>query len=391
MVEELTNHAVQTYYIPWPEYSMFHQFFIPINRNVTNGQVNSIISMAISTDNTIIWYDHWEDKYDADATNSTTASIKTEVWGDGIAANGCRPTLKGASCTDASDVLMAGMSFVIQNAVTVIPSRDPSVFVYDGGDKVQTNFPIAITRGGYPSKPGSVLAGAMEVMDTSFWGKNFISPVGNNTVKASFSFTAFLVMAKEANTTVQWTRKSGELRDAWVLNEGESRLITTVINQRLIADKPVQVSIITGDIDSVYESRWYTILDTAQWSKQYVTPTGESFGKTKMVLYNANDKDITVTMETRNPSNGAKILKDIKVLQSNYALSPWVQDNTGAYVYSNDPFMAMSITDAERNSTDGVRTDGQMYDWGFSVQPLNDLTAQVLIAWGYVCSRYYIV
>ncbi len=390
MVEELANHAVQTYYIPWPEFSMYHQFFIPINSNVTSGQVVSLISMSISTDNTIIWYDHWEDRYDADVTNRTTASNKTEIWGDGNAANGCQPTLKGANCTDGKDILMAGTSFVIQNEVTVIPSRLQNIFMYDGGDKVATNFPIAITRGGYPSKPGSVLAGAMEVLDTSLWGQNFISPVGNNTAKASFFYTAFLVMAKEANTTVQFANLAGTVQQSWVLNEGESRLITTGISRRLIANKPVQVSIITGDPGSVYESRWYTMLDTAQWSKEYVTPTGETFGRTKLVLYNANAYTINVTMETRNTTTGAKIFQNMTVSRANYTLSPWVQDNTGAYVKSNDQFMAMSITDAERRSSDNVTTEGQMYDWGFAVQPLSDLTAQVLIAWGYVCSLYSI-
>ena len=380
MVEELATYAVQTFYIPFPENIMFNEFFIPINRNATKGSVMSIIALAISTDNTIIWYDHWEDGYDADSTNITSASKKTEIWGDGNATNGCQPTIV---CTDAADALMAGMSFVIQNIVD--PVRNPLVYRYDGGDKVATNFPIAITRGGYPTRPGSVLAGAMEVLDTSYWGKEFIAPVGNNTVKASFDFAAFLVMAKDANTTVELRGPTtSKVVATYFLNEGESRLITTRISQPLTSDKPIQVAMITGDIDSIYESRWYSLLDLKQWSTQYVTPTGETFGKTKMVLYNPNNVSITVAMETRNRVTGAKILQNVGVPSKNYALSPYVSDGTGAYVSSSKPFLPLSITDAERFSADNKTTEGQMYDWGFPVQPLADLTSQVLIAWGYV-------
>jgi hypothetical protein len=392
MIEELTNYVVQTYYIPWPEQSMFNDFFIPINRNATKGQVTSIISLSISTDNTIIWYDHWEDGYDSDMTNVTTAKVTTEIWGDGNKTNGCQPTT--IPCTDAADKLMAGTSFVIQSNITVTPIRNTNDRKYDGGDKLGANFPIAITRGGYPTQPGSLLAGAMEVMDTSFWGKDFIAPVGNNTIvgnntfkASSFGFSAFLVMAREANTTVQLRGPAtGNVLHTWILNEGQSRLITTRISQPLTTDKPVQVAMITGDIDSLYESRWYTLLDKAQWSKQYVTPTGETFGRTKLVLYNANNYAITVSMETRLPS-GATSVVNVAVPKFNVSFSPYIQDNTGAYVYSNDQFMAMSITDSERKSWDNVTTDGQMYNWGFSVQPLDDLTSQVLVAWGYVCSR----
>ena len=361
---------------------MFNDFFVPINAHAVRNSystVMSIIALAISTDNTIIWYDHWEDGYDADSSNITSASKKTEVWGDGNASNGCQPTIR---CTDATDLLMAGTSFVIQNEVVAI--RNKAVYKYDGGDKVATNFPIAITRGGYPMNPGSLLAGAMEVLDTSSWGKEFISPVGNNTVKASFDFSAFLVMAKDANTTVQLRDPldSNKLLATHRLNEGESRLFGTKISQSLISDKPVQVAMITGDIDSIYESRWYSLLDVAQWSTKYVTPTGETFGRTKLVLYNPNNFTITVNMETRNRSTGAPIFLNMTVTRMNYALSGYVSDDTGALVTSLHKFLPLSITDAEQKSSNGNWTMCETYDWGFPVQPLDDLTSQVLIAWG---------
>jgi IgGFc binding protein len=369
MLDVLDNTALQTFYIPFPESSMFTDFFFPIRPDRSVGPVVSLISASISTDNTVIWYDHWEDGFDSDATNATTRSKTTEVWGDGNATNGCRPFLP--SCTDGTDLLKAGTSFVIQNSV-VIP-RDRLVLRWDGGDKVQTTFPIAITRGGYPAKPGSLLAGAVEVLDTDSWGKNFIAPLYPGT-KEAFEFTAFLFMAKEANTSIILPDNT-----TIVLNEGESRLVRTKQNSTLTSNKPIQVDLITGDIGSEYESRWFSLLDTAQWSNEYVSPTGEGYAKTKLVIYNPSLTNIFVAMDTL--VNGVKKTANLTVPGKKYLLSPVIPDGSGARVKSTSPFLPVSITDAEINATD-FQTGGQWFDWGFPLQPISDLTSQVLVAWG---------
>jgi hypothetical protein len=381
MLQDLETIPLQTYYIPFPETNMLYDFFIPIKKNVTKGYVRSIIAVAISTDNTIIWYDHWEDGFDTNPANATVASRTTEVWGDGNATNGCQPAI--ASCTDTTDALNAGMSFVIQNNVVVSP-RDRNVIRWDGGDKVVANFPIAITRGGYPEKPGSLLAGAVEVLDTSNWGTSFITPVGPNTPKASWEYTAFLFMAKEPNTTVTMRQANNStLNGTYILQEGESRLVRTLVSQTLLSNKPIQVDIITGDIDSEYESRWYSLLDFKHWSTDYITPTGETKGRTKLVLYNPTTKLVSVTMETLN-ANGSANITTFNLNPKLYTLSRHVMDGTGARVKGNSSFITLSITDTELKSADGQVTGGQWYDWGFPVQPTADLTAQVLVAWGYV-------
>jgi hypothetical protein len=371
MLEELDNTPLQTFYIPFPESSMFTDFFVPIRSDRSVGPVVSIISLSISTDNTIIWYDHWEDGFDTNSANATDRSATTEIWGDGNAANGCRPF--APTCTDATDLLMAGSSFVIQNSVAI--PRDRFVKYWDGGDKVMTNFPIAITRGGYPKQPGSLLAGAVEVLDTSLWGTNFVAPVGINTVKAAFQFSAFLFMAKEANTTVTLPDNS-----TVILNEGDSRLVQMRMNANLTSNKPIQVDLITGDIGSEYESRWFSLLDVTQWGTEYVSPTGESFGKTKLVLYNPHSTKINITMDTL--VNSTKRTANLTVTGRSFLLSPIVPDGSGARVKSTSPFLPLSITDSETTSADNVATGGQWYDWGFPLQPVADLTPQVLIAWG---------
>jgi uncharacterized repeat protein (TIGR01451 family) len=379
---------VQTFYIPFPEASMLNDFFISINTNKTSGPVESIIAVAVSTDKTVIWYDHWEDGFDVDSSNTTVASKTTEVWGDGNWTNGCRPKL--VPCNDATDVLNAGTSFVVQNTVTI--PRDRTILRWDGGDKVLTNFPIAITRGGYPKQPGSLLAGAVEVLDTSLWGTSFICPVGGvphnltaagaavrlTNIQLSFTFTSFLFMAKEQNTTVRLPNNSNI-----ILNEGESRLIRVNQSDTIIANKPIQVDLITGDIGSEYASRWYSLLDVDSWGNEYIDPTGESFGRTKLILYNPGTTAIRITMDSLiNGTTRTSLAWNVPAKAM--GLSPVIPDNSGAIVKSTSNFIALTITDSEVKAGNGDSTGGQWYDWGFPLQPLADLTPQVLIAWGYV-------
>jgi hypothetical protein len=117
-----------------------------------------MLSVTVSTDQTVIWVDHWEDGFDVDVANGNSRSPTTEVWGDGDASNGCAPHIAKANCTNLVDRLNAGTSIVVHNEVP-IPRKKAHVR-YDGGDRIQASFPVAITRASYAKNPGSVMAGA---------------------------------------------------------------------------------------------------------------------------------------------------------------------------------------------------------------------------------------
>lgn len=120
----------------------------------------SIISIAFSTDKTVVWYDQWEDGFDVDVASGTAST--TQIWGDGDASNGCAPDVD--VCTNNNDYIMAGRSVVIKNTVPI--PRQKNVFRFDGGDRIQSSMPIAVTRSAYPEKPGSVMAGAGKIRTT---------------------------------------------------------------------------------------------------------------------------------------------------------------------------------------------------------------------------------
>jgi hypothetical protein len=54
--------TAQTFFIPLQETTLLDQAFSVIN-TIAKGEINTMISVTISTDNTVIFYDHHEDGY----------------------------------------------------------------------------------------------------------------------------------------------------------------------------------------------------------------------------------------------------------------------------------------------------------------------------------------
>ena len=76
-----------------PDAGRFHAWRHDVHINATYAEapITSLISGAISPDNAVVWYNHWEDGYDMDVGVATAST--TEIWGDGDAANGFAPSV----------------------------------------------------------------------------------------------------------------------------------------------------------------------------------------------------------------------------------------------------------------------------------------------------------
>lgn len=180
---------VQTYFVPLPEVELFQSFktLFPgseynTDKAMVRGNVTNAISVAIASDNTYVYYDHWEDGYEADVTNPTQST--TEIWGDGDISNGAPPGVT----TNAGDILTGGLAVVLEDTVDPTQVRGPlSEMLYDGRDRIQASLPIAVTRFAYPQYPGSLMAGAVEVFELSNWGRKFVAPVGQDTLSPTVS------------------------------------------------------------------------------------------------------------------------------------------------------------------------------------------------------------
>lgn len=243
----------QTFFVPFPEDDLMRDTFKIIN-SVAGGLVQSMISIVISTPNTVVWYDHWEDGFEDDVTKPIRSS--TQIWGDGDPSNGCAPGI--SPCTSSTDILTAGQAIVIQNGVTADSAKRGQEKKFDGGDRIVSSFPVAVTRGAYPDSPGSYMAGAVEVLDTKSWGTHYVVPAGVDTYSATnaFEYSEVYVMAGEDETTV--TFANGNTK---ILNMGESIGIieaqgfSVKEGDTIVSDKPIQIDLVTGDKNSYYELR----------------------------------------------------------------------------------------------------------------------------------------
>jgi hypothetical protein len=257
----LTTYPMQTYYIPISESLLLTNSLQTLVPTMTNQSMESIISIAVSSEKTILWYDHWEDGFDKGKVFFKRCNPSTRAARN--AANGCPP--KVTPCIDANDRIYAGQSFVIQ---TTIPyTRAVGGIYFDAGDRLQANLPVAVTRGAYPTLVGSVIAGSADVYDTTAWGQSFTVPMGPNLNKTGlftgstaatvdwFEHTALYFMAAQDGTVV--TKPDGT---TVTLRQGETGYALALMGQTLTSTKNIQVHAVTGDIGAVNEMRWFSLL-----------------------------------------------------------------------------------------------------------------------------------
>ncbi|MCB0126532.1 MAG: hypothetical protein KDE58_29950, partial [Caldilineaceae bacterium] len=191
---------VQHFYVPLPEDQIFHalQKIYPGNticpafgENPVN-PINTYISISALSDNTIIYYDHWEDGFEIDVTRPQQAT--TQIWGDGNPANGTPPGIP-------SDIIMADTVIVLENPVNT--NTLATVIDFDGGDRVSASNMIAMTRAAWATGSSTLLAGAIEVYDTNSWGTTYEAPVGQNVdYNQLFEYSSISVMAAQDDTTL---------------------------------------------------------------------------------------------------------------------------------------------------------------------------------------------
>ena len=199
----------------------------------------------------------------------------------------------------------AGDAVVINNIVE-LPRNESQIF-YDGRDMILASDPVAVVRGGFAVSTGPLLAGAVEVYDTLKWGRNFISPVGENTVVDvelrldPFRTTSLYIMARENNTTITYDNSTAT-GVAATINKGDSFVINGVNQGDTISStKDIQVHILTGENGAPwYELRWYSLLDVDKWSNDYYSPVGVSDGgkNTRIWVFNPSNTTLEVTIQT---------------------------------------------------------------------------------------------
>ena len=369
--------VVQEYHIPFPEDQVFASLSTIFPGNSSNSScnsgvpspdepINSYVSVSVFIDNSIIYFDHWEDDFETQVSNPTQAT--SQIWGDGNPFNGAPPGI-------SSDILYAGTVIILDNAID--PATRQSVFDYDGGDRFATSFPISITRSAWASGSETLFAGALEVYPTSDWGTEYRFPAGQN-VDASlqyFEYVGAVVMAQVDGTVINIDKdNNGSFEQTITLAKGQSQLIDggILIGGRVNSSEPVQVNMITGDICDSYESRWLTIPPITNWSNDYISPV---YGSTqKYYIYNPSTSAMTIEVETTTNGNFATLNVPAG------GTANFVATESSGYRVSNNGganFYAYVLHDA----TNGSSSENSTWDWGAALLPLNKLSQQIITGW----------
>ena len=373
---------IQFFYVPLPEAPMRAAFnAIDTTGTPVGNDITTFVNVAATENGTVLYYDQWEDGYETNLGSPVQAT--TQVWGDGNPANGAWPGAPAG--TDPA--ITAGQVIRLRNDVTVVPSRDPAVLKFDGGDVIGANRSVTVSRAQFPVAPGSVIASAVEVRDTRFYGTAYTAPVGSNTPNAGtmFSYTAFFVQAASDGTTVQIDNDAnGTFEQTKVLRRGET-LVSNVTNvrqgARVVADKPVQAQLVTGQVAGQYSSRSYTLFPDAQLTNNYFTPVGQvnATYPVGLYVYNPNPGPITVNYETRATSGVLAVSPGVTAIPSGGSARLLVPAGPGGTITGTRLFSAGGENFTAVGTND---TPGTTYDWGFSLQPVNSLSQIALVALG---------
>ncbi len=405
---------LQTYYLTMPEDDTLDMFYDNGAGNTALSPVRSVTYITIGTDGTLIYYDQWEDgSYDADIANPGSNVYNaaanpdgTQVWGDGILGNGCPPSIDNTPnpcLTPDDDVFENGDVIVLDNDVTVAGapggpySRNLAQIFYDGRDKFGATLPVAVARAIWPSVPGSLMAGGVEVLETNRLGTSYTSPVGEDTTTATAAFedVRWFILATGASTIDVDANGDGDLidvndLDGFALAAGAKISVDGIqegATLNVVSGAPVSIDVVTSDIGSTYEFRWFSLLPDNSWRNDYYSPIGtapqgNNAGCSEVWLFNPGNSPITVFYDF---VGGGTPDGSVTVPAGGTAVSPRVLYNTGAHIYTasqTDVFLPFSITDCSQQTA-----SGQINDWGAPLFPTDQLTPEVLVGWAPGCTN----
>lgn len=371
---------LEVYFAPFPEDDM-QTSLKAINAFQGNigDEIRTATSMVAGNDDTIIYYDQWEDGYEGDISSPTQAT--TEVWGDGNSTNGIPPGY-------ASDDVDAGS--IINLEATIDVTRNEVIFEYDGRDKIASTLPISLSRAMYPIDPGEVIAEAGTALAVNLHGTNYVIAAGWGTglplyTNEVFEYSALYIMADYDFTYVEVDKDADGIYEttAW-LDQGQTLFVNggVRVGARARGNVPFQCHLVTGDIYSNYETRWYTQWPLEKWSSDYYTPVGSRTNSAGTILYksivffyNANTSAINVFCETANSTT------IVAVAASSVSGAYTIPANSGARFRTTNglPFFASEVVDGSTPAYSGQLQD---YDWGFSVLPADALTTMGIVSWG---------
>ncbi len=390
----------QEYYVLGYEEHVWRAFRAIKDNHEVDGKICSTVSLVATADYQVVYYDHWEDGYEADLVHPVQST--TEIYGDGDPENGGSGDdilYAGDDINLTSDQGLTGESD-LTGYVPVDTGRDPAYLRYDGGDHIFTSgSSVALSHAMWPFG-NSQIGGAWEVYSQQAYAGaySYDIPIGEDLYHfgggdtgtyGDFRNVYLQLSAFEDNTTVSinngvdvvnLTLDRGQTYASMGYIDSESAdSITINAGTTIHTSKPTQVGLMTGsDSSSGFQGRFIVVLPEQQWGADYVVPvpSGNPGDEAEIYLSNPNDFEITINAYD-------------KFTQTTFAISPTTFISaTIPYSKKRGGEFVGSGSAARFISPDGVfgvvvaaDTSGTNYDWGFAGIPAKYLTADYYVPW----------
>ncbi|MGD8895284.1 MAG: SdrD B-like domain-containing protein, partial [Acidobacteriota bacterium] len=370
------------YYIPGPEglqtgdSTQLGLWYIlddldPAGGNVT---MHSVIAVTAWSDETTIYYEHWED-------------------GDGLSFDPANPA------TADETVVLANTGDIRVFESANIPTDGTAGTVYGGGDRIYVaGGTVTVTRSAWIEGRGAGnQAVSWEIYPVKPQLTTYVLPFGENL--GGGNFTPFnrvyvLVQATADNTTFQvdfdadgtWdpidTDRDGTTDTTTVtLQAGETFLVDRVsrgpastLDTGMIiqGSATLQVKFVTGDPGQTYCARGLSAFPRGFWTTDYYAPLDRSTGgagEADYYLHNPHASAITVDWQSGTASGTFTIPANTTV--SYRAAVGNVPIDSGLYFSGSDVFWGVGINDSL----------GATYEWGYSLLPSTFLYAEHFLGW----------
>ncbi|MEJ5309972.1 MAG: hypothetical protein WHX52_09385 [Anaerolineae bacterium] len=359
----------------------------------------SIVDITVTADGQQVYYDHWEDGYEADILTPQQSGYITGtlIFGDGDPSNGDAGDYTGR----ADDILLAGDSLSLSSRYVRLNPEDVSGYVpvdprdaayirFDGGDRiVSTGGPVALVHNMWPADLSAtppdrtIMGDAWEIYSTQALenGYSYRSPIGEDLAATQFVNVDLQVQALEDNTTV--SVGNGVVTATFVLDRGQTYLsmgyidttaftetlaVNVTVGTAIQSDKPVQAGVIA--YNTGFQDRYYNMIPDIIWGREYMMPVPNNGSVAEVYIYNPNPYAITVTYADRS-KNGTFAVPALSTVDYTTRAGSSVPALSSVYLSSDTPFWAIAAADS--NSTS--------FDWGFTFIPQVFLTDEYYASW----------
>lgn len=398
----------------------YSEFFIPVDEDnewfilnqlggIPDQNMHSIISLTSWANNTVVYYDHWENGYNFDPNNpDATADEKCS------ASRGTVLTFESSVPRPrASNLLGCTTGQVRPGTCTVrTTGTNPSNanYCYDGRDHVYVvGSGVTMVRGGWPQTTGVVTGLAEEVYPIKPQLTTYILPFGEDLYAANNARTDYrrvfaMIQATENGTVLQvdfnhdgvfdpivcdlnGAPRTGTTAASCTLNKGDTyRLDNTsdgsgnpfaTLNSGAViqGSNTLQVQYINGDSTATYNSRAVSAFPRGFWGSEYYAPADSGTTRnTDIALYNPNSSAITINWNTTAGSGSFNVPATSTVFFQ-AAAATTIPTNSGVYLKGSGTFWAIS----------DINTNDPDYDWSYSLVPSYFLDKEQYLSWSPGC------